>query len=169
LQEVLRRGKDQAGEAADHYIGKVLDKFLDASFESLPAEARPAFTNLKYQYKNLITVTPVAAKALRGNINTTLLEGAVMRTWGTKEYAIGQAGDLGELAKISKTFLPHLGGSDTVQKAIYAGAGISAAGGGAALAGAPAAAATLGANRLYQAGNTSQKAVSSYLRKIPKK
>lgn len=161
IQEILRADKDQAGNAADPFVSKALDKFMDVGLSNMPEGSKEAFKNLKYQYKNLVAITPAAAKALRGNINPTHLEAAVQRIYGVKEYATGQAGDLGELAKISKTFLPHLGGSDTTQKMLYA-AGLTGAGG---LANLPATATALGVNRIYQEGNTSQAAVRKYLEK----
>ncbi len=171
IQEVLRKQKDMAGEAADPYISDVLDRFMDASFDSLPDASRENYKNLKYKYKNLIAGTPVGAKALRGNINPTLLEGAVRRVYGDTAYARGQAGELGDLAKISKTFLPKLGGSDTITKggmaaAIGAPLGAFAATGPAGALGTMAVeGAGMGANRLYQGINTNQKAVREFIKK----
>ena len=170
LQEVLRTEKDQAGEAADPHVAKALDSFMDATFSGLPPEMQEKYTNLKYQYKNLVAVTPAAGKAIRGNINPADLEGAVRRIYGDKAYSTGEAGDLGELAKISKTFLPKLGGSDTVQKGMLLS---SVAGPMAGMFVAPQAVvpglavegAGAGLNRLYQSGNTNQAAVRNYLKK----
>lgn len=177
LQEVLRNKKDAAGEAADPYISKALDKFMDASFDSLPDGSREAYKDLKYRYKNLITATPIAGKAIRGNINPALIEGAVRRTYGDKALATADstgrsmAGELGDLAKISKTFLPKLGGSDTVQKGTMMGA-IAAPLAALATTGPAGAAMTAGAeglgimgNRMYQNMNTNQKAVKSFIDK----
>ena len=166
LSENIRNAKGVDGQAAQAYLGDLLDKVIDTSFDGLDPAAKEAFGNLRFQYKNLITVTPLAAKATRGNINPQLLENRVSRVFGEKNYANGEAGVLGDIAKISKTFLPKKGGSDTIPKGIYAGslAGVAAAANPAlAVAVAPNAALGLGANRLYQNAIANPNLVNSYV------
>lgn len=168
LGEFLRSNKDQAGEAAEKYVQQLLDNVLDVVTSGDP-DAKDIFTNLKYRYKNLLTITPLVAKSTRGNLNGQLLEGAVKRIWGEDAYARGKAGELGDIAKISKTFLVKQRGSDTLPKAGWAG-GILGAGGALlnpGVAGAAIAPTGLGVitNRVYQNAISNPGVVKSFLGK----
>lgn len=101
--------------------------------------AKGVLSDAKQKYKNLIVIEPIAQKAVGGNISPTLLANRVAKVYG-RQYTRGKAGDIGDLARIGKELLPELGGSDTAQKLIQAGAV-----GGAITGLATAPAATLGA------------------------
>jgi len=103
------------------------------------------FGKTKQQYKNLIAIEPLAAKAKAGNISPTLLNQRVSRIYG-RQHTRGKSGEIGELAQIGHELLPELGGSDTAQKLLYAGGAVL--GGG---INAPITALTLGLNRAGQA------------------
>jgi hypothetical protein len=75
---------------------------------------------LKYQYKNMLVLEPLIAKAKGGNISPSLLQNRVAKIYG-RQFTRGQAGKIGDLARIGSELLPKLGGSDTVQKGLYAG------------------------------------------------
>lgn len=105
-----------------------------------------AFSKTKQKYKNLLVLEPLAAKAKGGNISPTQLQNRVSKIYG-RSFVRGQAGEIGDLARVGFELLPELGGSDTQSKMLYAlGAG------GGALANAPAVAAGLTANRALQSG-----------------
>lgn len=164
LGEFMRSNKDQAGEAAEKYVQKILDEVLDVVTSGDP-KTKSDFTNLKYRYKNLITIQPLVGKATRGDLNSQLLENAVKRVWGEDAYARGKAGELGDIAKISKTFLTKQRGSDTLPKAGYLGAASAALNPALATIAAPKVVGATALNRLYQNSLTSPRVVKSFLKK----
>lgn len=163
LGEFIRRDKDAAGEAAEPYVREVLDHVMDMVTDGNP-ELKSEFTNLKYQYKNLKTIEGLAAKSRRGVINPQLLETKVIQSYGPEAYARGEAGELGDLAKVSKAFLVRNGGSDTVPKAMMMGAVGLGVPGAAAMASAPAAAGGVALNRMLQKSLSSPKMVEWYIK-----
>lgn len=161
-----------------HYAGQIRDALDDA----LEAHASPTdladLQNARWQYKNLMTVKNLAAKAgVNGEISPALLNGAVNTSF--KNRAFSGAGDLGELAQIGQTFMKEPANSQTAARAAYrvgsslkplvmgaAGAGDLAAmihdpahamaiAGGTALAGAGLGAAKYGADAITGAYNLS--------------
>lgn len=82
---------------------------------------KSAFSKTKQQYKNLIAIEPLAVKAKGGQIKPALLNNRVSRVYG-RQHTRGKSGELGELARIGNELLPELGGSDTAQKLLTAGA-----------------------------------------------
>ncbi len=74
----------------------------------------------KQQYKNLLVLEPLAAKQTGGNISPAQLANRVSKIYG-RSFVRGQAGEIGDLARVGKELLPELGGSDTTQKMLYAG------------------------------------------------
>ncbi len=83
--------------------------------------AKGVLSDAKQKYKNLIVIEPIAQKAVGGNISPSLLANRVAKVYG-RQYTRGKAGDVGDIARIGKELLPELGGSDTAQKLIQAGA-----------------------------------------------
>lgn len=130
--------------------------------------AKGAFSATKQKYKNLIVLEPLASKAKGGNISPSQLNNRVSQVYG-RAHTRGKAGEIGDLAQIGFEILPELGGSDTVQKGLYAMGGLGAAGGVIAnpVVGVPAAltaAAGLGINRAAQSGlNRNQKMIDKAL------
>lgn len=83
-------------------------------------EVASKFSKTKQKYKNLLVIEPLAAKSKGGNISPTLLSNRVNKIYG-RQFVRGKAGKIGDLARIGYELLPELGGSDTVQKGLYAG------------------------------------------------
>lgn len=87
-----------------HYaqqIRNTLDNAVEAEANDDDIEA---FKQARFQYKNLMTIKNLAAKAnVEGEINPNLLHGAVNTNF--KNRAFRGAGDLGELAQIGQTFM----------------------------------------------------------------
>jgi hypothetical protein len=82
---------------------EIMEALKDALQRSLPADARSAYTEARYQYKNLMTVAPLVNKGQPGDISPLLLQGAANRSF--KGNAFRGAGDLGELGDIGQQFL----------------------------------------------------------------
>lgn len=144
------------------------NEIIDALTEG-SGKAAEAFTKTKFQYKNLLAAEPLFTKGQGGVVNPTLLNDRVKKIYG-RAYTKGQAGDLGELARVGRELLPALGGSDTFAKSAY---GLGALTGGGAVAGAsgtflPAAATvgvTLAGNRAFQSFfNRNQKLIDRLLK-----
>lgn len=109
--------------------------------------AKGALSSAKQKYKNLIAIEPLAAKSKGGNISPSLLANRVSNVY-KRSYVRGNAGEIGDLARIGNELLPELGGSDTQSKLLYAlGAASLPASGFTSL---PVTGAALGANRLLQ-------------------
>lgn len=109
-QSLTRKGTplDRATESANpnirYYAQQVRDALDDGMEASLTPEDRQAFGLARWQYKNLMTVKNIAAKAnVEGEISPTLLNGAVNTSF--KNRAFSGAGDLGELGQIGQAFM----------------------------------------------------------------
>lgn len=110
--------------------------------------AKGEFSATKQKYKNLIALEPLTTKAKGGNISPSLLNNRISKVYG-RSYARGNAGDIGDLARIGYEILPELGGSDTLQKGAYLA---TAAGGLANPASIAPITVGLAANRAFQSG-----------------
>lgn len=112
--------------------------------------AQAAFKATKQKYKNLIVIEPLANKAKGGKFSPTLLQDRVSKVYG-RQFTRGDAGEIGDLARIGYELLPELGGSDTMQKTALTSAVWGGASGAAWID--PVTTSTiLGANRLLQSG-----------------
>ncbi len=155
----------RADPGIKEYLGDVLDTVMNISTEGNP-ETRKLLTEARYQYKNLKTLEPLMAKATDGDISPALLKNRVISNYGAKSMATGEAGDLGELARVGDAIKSKIGNSGTAQRAasmaLLATPGAIIGGAatpgdyykkamGAALGGA----ATLGAAKGYQSYNNS--------------
>lgn len=80
-----------------------------------------ALSQAKQRYKNLIVLEPIATKAKGGMISPSLLNNRVAQVY-KRAHTVGKSGDIGELARVGNELLPELGGSDTTQKLLTAGA-----------------------------------------------
>lgn len=105
-------------------LGDLEDSIIEVMTSGDPEVAK-RFAKTKEQYKNLIVLEPLVQKGKAGNISPSKLKDRVARIYG-RSYTKGQAGEIGELARIGYELLPELGGSDTVSKAAY---GLGAFGG----------------------------------------
>lgn len=143
----IRKKINKRMRETDNYDTKVLLGNLENHIiDQMTADPKVAkdFSKTKQQYKNLIVLEPLVQKGKAGNISPTGLRNRVARLYG-RAYTTGQAGDIGELARVGGELLPELGGSDTQTKAVYTGLA-----GGGALTHPVATGAVLGGNRLFQ-------------------
>lgn len=118
---------------------------IDGITSNDPA-AKEALSAAKEKYKNLIAIEPLAQKAKKGFINPTLLNNRISKVYG-RSYTTGNAGKIGDLARIGYELLGEAGGSDTTQKLLYT---VGATGGG--LYNAPITAGVIAGNRALQSG-----------------
>jgi len=123
-----------------------LENILIDGITSNDPALRNSLSTAKEHYKNLIAIEPLAQKAKKGFINPTQLNNRISRIYG-RAHTTGKSGKIGDLSRIGYELLGELGGSDTTQKLLYAGAA-----GGGAMANAPLTAAALAGNRLLQRG-----------------
>lgn len=84
--------------------------------------AKSALSEAKRKYKNLLVVEPLANKAVGGEINPSLLANRAEKIYG-RAYTTGNAGEIGDLARIGKELLIKEGGSDTAPKMVQLGLG----------------------------------------------
>jgi hypothetical protein len=97
--------------------------FESVLVDMIGRDAPQALQQAKSRYKNLIVLEPLAQKAKGGYINPTQLNTRAARIYG-RQHTIGKSGEIGDLARIGSELLGELGGSDTVQKGLYAGAAL---------------------------------------------
>lgn len=114
INRAARRAKDADTVDLLKDVENVIIETLAQGDEALIREA-------KNQYKNLIVLEPLAAKATGGNIPVTQLTNRVNRVYG-RQFVRGRAGDIGELADIGRELLPEVGGSPTAQNLATMGA-----------------------------------------------
>lgn len=86
------------------YAGQVRDALDGAMQASAPPEAQQALSQARYQYKVMKTIEPLVEKSPTGNINPTLLMGAVRGSFGNMAY--NGAGNMGDLARIGQMIKP---------------------------------------------------------------
>jgi hypothetical protein len=118
IRSSLTERAKKADTFARPYISQLVDKVVDISADGNPEIAKK-LTEARRNYKNL-NVALNAWDSTTNSINPVKLETAVksLSGYGTRSYARGKAGDLGELAQIGKTFLPQVGGSPTLPAAV---------------------------------------------------
>lgn len=90
-------------------------------FRNLDETQQEGLGIARRQYKNLKTIEKLVAKSPTGDILQTQLANAVAHSYG--DFAYGGGGDIGELARIGKEFLPKIGGSDTQFRQMLANLG----------------------------------------------
>jgi hypothetical protein len=125
-----------------YYAQQIRSALDDAMERSLAASGQTDLATqlqqTRLQYKNMMTVAPLAAKAEAsgGVLSPALLQGAVQSSF--KNRAFQGAGDLGELAAIGQTFLKPTRSSGTAERYLGAEQLLEGAGGiGAMLMGHP--------------------------------
>lgn len=151
---MLRSQINRLGRKAGNFDTKgLLADLENAIIETMgrgSPDAGRAFSEAKRQYKNLLALEPLAAKAKGGNISPSQLRNRVSKIYG-RSFVRGKAGDIGELADIGAELLPELGGSDTqARQMIEKIVGVAGTAGSAGTVGIPATAAGLTGNRAIQ-------------------
>lgn len=114
-----------ARKAGSQDTKELLRDLENAVIETL-SEGDETLSLAKQQYKNLLALEPLAAKAKGGNISTTQLLNRVNRIYG-RQFVRGKAGEIGDLARVGYEILPELGGSDSAQKLLYMGGALGGA------------------------------------------
>jgi hypothetical protein len=87
-----------------NYAGQIKGALQDALTRSLSPADQAAYTQARYQYKNLKTIEDLAEKSTTGDISPAGLMQAVRSSYGDMAYT-GGGGDLGNLARIGQRFL----------------------------------------------------------------
>jgi hypothetical protein len=100
--------QQQAEKTSDKWLATNLTnlrKAVDEAAYKSAAEAGEdgALQAVRGQWKNMRTISPLVAKSENGVISPSLLRGEVMRA--NPDFATKGAGDLGELAKIGRSFI----------------------------------------------------------------
>ncbi len=123
IRSIISQNASRADLNARPFISDVVNKIVDISVGGSPAE-KAALNEARRNYKNL-NVSLNALDTATNSISPTSLESAVksQKGYGQRSYVRGKAGDLGEIARIGKTFLPVKGGSPTAPIATSAGLG----------------------------------------------
>ena len=98
-----------------HYASGLKDALDDALQRSASPDMQQMLTTAKYQWRNLMTLKPLVAKATTGDISPALLMGRVNQNTGNG-LAFGQGGDLGNLARIGQRFLKEPPSSGTAER-----------------------------------------------------
>lgn len=108
----LERAQNSANPNLRYYAGQIRDALDDSLEASASPEDLKALQTARWQYKNLMTVKDLAAKAgVTGEISPLLLNGAVGKSF--KNRAFAGAGDLGELSQIGQAFMKEPPNSGT--------------------------------------------------------
>lgn len=113
-----------------YYAGQIREALDDAVEAFATPEDIEALRRARFEYKNLMTIKDIAAKAgVTGEISPLLLQGAVNRSF--RDRAFRGAGDLGELSDIAQAFMrepPNSGTPsrlrDMLRGTILGGAGV---------------------------------------------
>lgn len=154
---------EMSRKAANPDTQELLKDLENAVIDTMTAGddvAKGQLSQAKYQYKNLLAIEPLSQKAKGGMISPSLLSNRVSKIYG-RQYTTGQAGAMGDLARIGSELLPELGGSDTAQKLAFMGGTMYGFG-----AEPITAAGVLATNRALQAGvNRNPKVVAKMLEK----
>ncbi len=111
LSRIMKNDHSSFADLASDIRGALDDAVTRAASPEDVAALRQA----KFQWKNLKTLQPLAAKAgPDGNISPTLLRGRVAAQF--PDFAYGGGGDLGDLARIGQTFMKETGNSQTAPR-----------------------------------------------------
>jgi hypothetical protein len=128
----------KSGDEKAHYIGQLRDIVRSAMDSSISPADSAAWQMARSQYKNLKTIRDLVAKDTgEGVIPPKQLMGRVTATNAGKEaMAMGNGGEMGDLAQIAKRFLgDYTPDSGTALRNLIYGAGGAAVGGGAVATG----------------------------------
>lgn len=158
---LLKNSSSAQGESKI-FISEIIDEIDNIMNKSVSAEKSELLNTARREWRNFKTIEPLLEGATEGFINPTQLQARVKASKFIKasRSEVGKD-DLVDLARIGKSLLPKVGGSDTLSKGALVGAGTATAAGALDLG---TTAAALGANRLGQAANTSQRLIDAALK-----
>jgi hypothetical protein len=115
----------KASQGQKEALLELENNIVDGITSGDPA-VQQALSQAKQRYKNLIVLEPIANKSKGGFISPSQLNTRVSQVY-KRAHTIGNSGEIGDLARIGNELLPALGGSDTTQKLLTAGAMFNAA------------------------------------------
>lgn len=122
--------KSGDGEKA-HYLGMVRDAVRSAMDDAISPADKEAWQAARRKWANLKTVEPLVAKSAAGEISPAALMGRVTADGaGKSRMAVGNGGQLGDLARIGQRFLkesPNSGTADRLLVNSLLGGGLFAA------------------------------------------
>ncbi|WP_124480219.1 hypothetical protein [Burkholderia stagnalis] len=105
-----------------HALSDLQGEIEDAFLPQLTADEAARYAAARRQYAIGKTIEPLVAKSPGGNISPKALMGAVTsNAYGKRAMAMGQGGELGQLADIGSLFLREPGTSNTAERGIVAG------------------------------------------------
>jgi len=134
---------------------KDLENLVIAQFKADDPKIAAELAKVNQQYRNFLAIEPLAQKAKGGMISPTQLAGRVSKIY-KRAYTTGEAGEIGELARVGAELLPELGGSDTMQKTLLGGAALASLVNPTAL---PVAVTAMGTGRAFQSGINRNQAI----------
>ena len=100
-----------------NYLGELRDALRGGMDRSIGEADQAAWRQARGQYANLMKVAPLVARDASGDVSPNALLQAVNTGNPSKGFTTG--GDLGELARIGKTFFRPVPDSGTAQRAFY--------------------------------------------------
>ena len=100
-----------------NYLGDLREALRGGMDRSISDADQAAWKQARGQYSNLMKVAPLVAKNPAGDVSPNALLNAVNTGNPSKGFSTG--GDLGELARIGKTFFNPVPDSGTAQRAFY--------------------------------------------------
>lgn len=164
-REFAETERNQGASDVGRLAGDFEDTVVDIISSSDPKIAK-AITDAKYKYKNYKTVIGIAKKEqATGDINPVLLSNRVSAKFGEDAFATGQAGDLGEIARIGQSLrMPGTSGTaeNLIANLLLTG-GAAGAGATVGLPGVAALGAGLVGNRLLQSYNRNPQSVQNLM------
>lgn len=114
LGKVIKAG----GEPA-YYLGNLREAVRSAMDDSIKPADRAAWQTARQQYAALKTIEPIVAKSPTGDIPAAaLLQRTTADKAGKARMAMGEGGELGELARIGNRFLKEPPNSGTPDRAL---------------------------------------------------
>lgn len=162
-------GLMKSGDSTAQLVGQLRDALRTGMDHSISPADQAAWMEARGQYRNLKAIRDIVGKAgVDGDISPGLLMGRMNATGASKEaMAMGNRGDLGDIAQIGKQFVRDpVPNSGTTQRALTTAA---LTGGGAGIVGLPAAVAAAGgtiatarvANSLLNTGASGARAAAA--------
>lgn len=101
------------------FYGQEVRNALDDAFQAQATGTDgQALTDARRQYRNLMTIAPLAGKSPSGKISPALVMGAVTKEFPNFATTPDAAGDLGDLARIGQAFLKSPPNSTTAERGV---------------------------------------------------